>query len=506
MTGNKKILGISELARILEKRGSRKVVHCHGVFDLLHIGHIRYFEQAKQAGDILVVTLTPDRFVDKGPQRPAFDEHLRAEGLASPPVVDYVAVNPWRTAEETLRLLRPDVYAKGSEFKDGEDNRIGKIGPEMAVIKEIGGRMLFTEDIVFSSSNLINRFLSGMSHEQQEYMQLFRNRHSLEDIEAVLDRMTDLRVLVIGDAIMDEYNYGEAMGKSSKEPVLALRHESSDLFAGGVIAVANHVAGFTGSVDLACLLGDRDSHEKLIRDSLADNVTPRFFYQKDAPTIVKRRFIDTPSLNKLLEIYVMDDSGLDPESDKAFRKDIKEGLGGYDLVIVADYGHGAISQAMADMLSEHAPYLAVNTQANAGNRGFHTISRYRKADFVSLASHEFQLEFRGSRRQFRRDMDTLGKRLKSSIIVVTGGQTGCTVWDVDGEYARVPAFSTQAVDRVGAGDAFLSVAALAARLDADRELLGFIGNIAGALAVRVVGNKESIGKEQVEKFASALMK
>ncbi|MDC0335734.1 PfkB family carbohydrate kinase [Pseudodesulfovibrio sp.] len=506
MTGSKKILPIEDLAKILEKRGNKKVVLCHGVFDLLHIGHIRYFEQAKQAGDILVVTLTPDTFVDKGPQRPAFNEDLRAEGLASLQVVDYVAVNEWKTAEATIRTLRPDFYAKGAEFKDGEDNRVGKIGPEMVVVEEIGAKMLFTEDIVFSSSNLINRFLSGMSHEQQEYMHLFRSRHTFQDIETVLDDMSNLKVLVIGDAIMDEYNYGEAMGKSSKEPVLALKFESTDMFAGGVIAVANHVAGFAGKVDLACVLGEHDSHEEIIRKTLAESVTPRFFYQKDAPTIVKRRFIDTPSLNKLLEIYVMDDTGLDPQSDELFRQSIEESLAEYDLVIMADYGHGAISQAMADMLSEHAPYLAVNTQANAGNRGFHTISRYNTADFISLASHEFQLEFRGSRRQFRRDMDTLGSKLKSEIIVVTGGQTGCTVWDKHGEFARVPAFSTKAVDRVGAGDAFLSVAALAAKLDVDREMLGFLGNIAGALAVRVVGNEKSIGKERVEKFATALMK
>ena len=383
MTGNKKILSIKELAKTLNKRGDKKVVLCHGVFDLLHIGHIRYFEQARQAGDILVVTLTPDSFVDKGPQRPAFNEDLRAEGLASLQVVDYVAVNQWQTAEETIRLLKPDFYAKGAEFKDGQENRIGKIGPEMAVVEEVGGEMLFTEDIIFSSSNLINRFLSGMSHEQQEYMQLFRNRHTFADIKKVLDDMSGLKVLVIGDAIMDEYNYGEAMGKSSKEPVLALKYESTDMFAGGVIAVANHVAGFAGSVDLACVLGDRDSHEDVIRNTLVSGVTPLFFYQKDAPTIVKRRYIDTPSLNKLLEIYVMDDSGLDPESDKLFCSAIKDRLTGYDLVIMADYGHGAISQAMADMLSEHAPYLAVNTQANAGNRGFHTISRYNKADFIS---------------------------------------------------------------------------------------------------------------------------
>ena len=160
---NGKILDVytlSERLATLKIRG-KVVVHCHGVFDLLHIGHIRYFERAREEGDVLVVTVTPDRFVDKGPDRPTFTEILRAEAIASLSCVDYVAINEWPTAEETLRLLRPDVYAKGSEFKDVSSDMTGKIGREAEVVKEIGATLRFTEDIVFSSSSLINRYLTN---------------------------------------------------------------------------------------------------------------------------------------------------------------------------------------------------------------------------------------------------------------------------------------------------------------------------------------------------------
>ena len=120
MTTRKKIRKIEILAEALKEHRNRgqKIVHCHGVFDLLHIGHIRYLEQARRMGDILIVTVTPDRYVDKGPGRPAFTEALRVEAIASLNCVDYVAINQWPTAEETLRLLRPDIYVKGAEFKD----------------------------------------------------------------------------------------------------------------------------------------------------------------------------------------------------------------------------------------------------------------------------------------------------------------------------------------------------------------------------------------------------
>ena len=154
-----KILEMSEVAsRIaLHKSEGKTIVHCHGCFDLMHPGHIKYFQAAKMMGDVLVVTISPDRFVDKGPDRPVFNEDLRAESIAALECVDYVAINKWPTAEETLRLIRPDIYVKGQEFKNMED-KTWKIQKEVEVIKEIGAEIRFTHEIVFSSTKLLNQY------------------------------------------------------------------------------------------------------------------------------------------------------------------------------------------------------------------------------------------------------------------------------------------------------------------------------------------------------------
>lgn len=154
-----KIKNIEELSQIMQKVKSKgeKVVLCHGCFDLMHPGHIKYFQAAKRMGDVLVVTVTPDRYIDKGPGRPAFNENLRAESIAALECVDYVAINKWPTAEETLRLLRPDIYVKGQEFQNLED-KTGKIQKEFNVIQEIGAEMRFTNEIVFSSTKLLNQY------------------------------------------------------------------------------------------------------------------------------------------------------------------------------------------------------------------------------------------------------------------------------------------------------------------------------------------------------------
>ena len=503
-----KIKQIDELSEELAslRLENKKIVLCHGCFDLLHIGHIRHFRRAKSYGDILVVTLTPDRFVDKGIGRPAFPEKLRAEAVASLNEVDYVAINRWPTAENTIRLLKPQFYAKGSEFKADKSDYTSKIDQEKAVVEEIGAQMIFTEDIVFSSSSLINRFLSEKTEEIEEFLDLFRNRYTIDSIHEILDKMGSLKVMVIGDTILDDYHYCEAIGKSSKDPVLVLKYHNSDMFAGGSLAVANHVASFAKQVRLVSILGEHDSYHEFIKEKLKPNINPHFTMQPDAPTLIKRRFIDGYSFNKLFEVYIMNGSGLPDDLDLELCEMVKEELTQYDLVIAADFGHGAISRNMIKTLCENAPFLVVNTQANAGNRGFHTISCYPRADFVSLAEHEIRLETRILNGPLRQMMDEVAQKIRCQTLVVTRGRRGCLVRGKEGSFIACPSLTMKVVDRVGAGDAFFSVAAMTAFLGGDEELIGFLGNVAGAMAVEIIGNKKAIDKMSVKKQITSLMK
>lgn len=503
-----KIKSLDDLARIISaaKADGKKVVHCHGVFDLLHIGHIRYFSQAKAMGDVLVVTMTPDRFVDKGPFRPAFPEHLRAEGLASLDDVDYVAINEWPTAENTLRKLHPDIYVKGEEFRNIATDMTGKMSKEAAVVKELGIRLEFSGDIVFSSSNLINRYLSNLSEEMRAYLHLFKNRFSLDDVLTSIDQMRNLKVLVVGDTILDEYQYCNAIGKSSKDPVLAVSYQSKDLFAGGALAVANHVANFAGSVGLLTTLGEHDRYEDFIRSNLNPSITPTFLTKANAPTTIKRRIVDGYSFVKLIEIYVMNDDPVSQALEEEACSFLRDVMPQYDLVIVADFGHSAISPHMITTMIEFAPYLAVNVQANAGNRGFNLLSKYPRANCISLAEHELRLETRDMVTDVRALMTPLAVRTGARHFIVTLGRKGCAVTTQGCSFVRIPSFAMNVVDRVGAGDAFLSVAAMASLLNIPDELIGFIGNAVGALAVEFIGNQRSIDPQTVKKHITTLLK
>ncbi len=157
-----KVVTVGELAeRVAALRAAgKRVAHCHGCFDLVHPGHIKHLQAARRLADALVVTVSPDRFVDKGPGRPAFPELLRAESVAALECVDYAAVNQWPTAEETIRLLRPDYYVKGQEFERTED-RTDKLRREVDAVREVGGEMRFTHEFVSSSTALLKKHFGG---------------------------------------------------------------------------------------------------------------------------------------------------------------------------------------------------------------------------------------------------------------------------------------------------------------------------------------------------------
>jgi rfaE bifunctional protein nucleotidyltransferase chain/domain len=502
-----KIRQIEDLAVLLEElRGrNRRIIQCHGVFDLLHVGHVRHFERAKRLGDVLVVSITPDRFVNKGVNRPAFAEDLRAEVVSSLDCVDYVVVNRWPTAVEAIKALRPHVFAKGSEFRDGNDTT-GHISLEEEAVRSVGGELAFTEDITFSSSALINQYLGNFGEEVREYLTNFAREFSAADVLRFLKAAASTKVLLIGETIIDDYQYCEALGKAGKEPVLVTRHLSTDQFAGGVLACANHVASFCDSVDVLTFLGDSDDQRPFLLSKLKPNVHPMFLHKGASPTIRKKRFVEKYLSQKLFEVYYINDDPLSSKEDAEFCASLQTMLPHYDLVIIADYGHGMLSPRAVDLLCKQANFLAVNTQSNAGNNGLNTISKYPRADYICLAHREFALETRNSRLAPEEMILQVAEKLRCPNVMLTRGKYGSLYYSAPDGFLRAPAFATTVIDRVGAGDAVLCVTALSVAAGAPPAVVVFLGNVVGAEAVKILGNERSIERIPLFRQVECLLK
>lgn len=488
------------------RRNGETVALCHGTFDLLHVGHIKHLKQASEYADRLVITITADAYVSKGPDRPIFRDNLRAEHLDALGFVDAVAVCQDVTSLPAIHAVQPDYYVKGDEYRDEGDDVTGNITLEREAVEKHGGRIIYTGGLVFSSTKLLNDHFEVFSPEQKSYLTQLVRTTSIADVSRAVDQLQDLKVLVVGDAIVDEYHYTSPLGQTGKYNVPAVCMEREEQFAGGAVAVANHIAGFAGQVTLLSALGERASQELFIRRHMQANVKAKFFWFKDRPTVVKRRYMAN-DMSRLLEVYFFNDDAADHNVDAAAADWLKQHAADYDLVVVPDFGNGLIGEQMIEALCEHAPFLALNTQFNSGNRGFHVATRYRRADFLSLNEPELRLAAQDKFSPIEQVGRRIAERLDVQALAITRGTRGVMLIDRRNDCIHeVPALSTKVVDRIGAGDAFLSMASLLFRGTGDVAMAAFGGSVAAALNVQVVCNSDSTHSSAFLKYVTTLLK
>jgi len=503
-----KIKTLKELQQIIVdmKSTGKSIVHCHGVFDLLHIGHIKHFEEAKTFGDVLVVTITPDEYVNKGPNRPAFTTALRLEALAALESIDFVSANEWPIAVDTIKMILPDIYCKGPDYKDHKDDVTGKIDDEEKAVKSVGGKIMYTADITFSSSNLLNKFGDVYNKSQKSFIETKLKGGNFEEIKIKIDELQNLNVLVVGETIVDQYIFCEALGKSGKEPVLVLRELEMEQYAGGAAAIARHLSDFCGTVSLLSMLGEKKEHEQFVLDSLPNNIEPYFIYKKTSPTITKKRFVDSISKSKSLGVYSINDSQINGENLNQLHDYLVKLIPRHDLVIVSDYGHGFISRETAKRISKQSVFTSLNAQINAANIGYHTMNNYKNIDCAIINETELRHELRDR----ESDIETLMKQLTNNLqiknMVVTQGTSGAMLYSAEEErYHNCPAFAEKVVDKIGAGDAMLALLSclLKKRLDPDLSL--FIGSLAAAQSVETIGNSVPVNKiKLLQRFSHAI--
>lgn len=503
-----KIISIDEMVKHSQtlQREGKHIVLCHGTFDLLHTGHIRHLQRAKQEGDVLFVTVTGDLYVNKGPGRPVFNEHLRAENLAALASVDFVAINHAISAVDILNKICPNIYAKGSDYCEHHLDVTGNIAREKEAVEAHGGHIFYTDEIAFSSSKLLNEHFNVFPPETRDFLQAFRSQWTSQYIQNQIDGLSELKVLVIGDAIIDQYHYTTPLGQTGKDYVFAVRYDCEEQFAGGSIAVSGHIAGFAKNVTLVTGLGIVDNHEPFIRAKLLPNVEPIFFYFQDAPTVTKRRFVDS-DLSKLFEVYFFKEDPVSREVENNVCRWLDAHVEFYDVVVVPDFGNGFITQKMIEILSNQAKFLVVNTQINSGNRGYHAIHRYPRVDFVSLNEPELRMAAHNRHDPLEVVSEQVANRVQVQQLAVTRGTKGMMIFDRKRNlFYSVPALSTKVVDRIGAGDAFLALAGLCVAKGIDSEVAAFVGSIAAAMDVQIVCNREPINPIALSKYISTLLK
>ena len=252
MNFKNKIIDFDQAGRLFKKiRSTKKIIHCHGVFDLVHPGHIRHLSYCKSKADILIVSITPDKFIKKGIYRPLVPEKIRANNLSVLELVDYVVIDKFKYPYSIINKIKPHYFAKGNEYFNNPNPLTEK---EEQILKKFGGKMLFTPgDFVLSSTKIINENEINLKYDKLKNL-MDVNNYTFEKIVEVIKNFKNIRIHVVGDLIIDTHNECEAVAGLHKSPTLSLIKKNSISYLGGAGIVAAHFASFSKNVTLSCMV------------------------------------------------------------------------------------------------------------------------------------------------------------------------------------------------------------------------------------------------------------
>ena len=247
---SKVILKSNDLDQVISKikKNKKKISLVSGVFDLLHAGHIKYFKAAKQYADILIVSLTDDKYVNKGLGKPFFKFSYRAEVLLSIKYIDYIVLSKNFHCLEIIQKVKPNFYVKGPDYKNLKSDITKNIIKEKKLTEKLGGKVIFINEETFSSSRLINKANIIFNNDQTKFLKKIKNQYSFLDIKKYLKKFEKKSIYCVGETIIDKYTFCETIGKSGKDPHLVINKIFQETYLGGAAAIARQLFEFGAKV------------------------------------------------------------------------------------------------------------------------------------------------------------------------------------------------------------------------------------------------------------------
>ncbi|MFH1746818.1 MAG: PfkB family carbohydrate kinase [Planctomycetota bacterium] len=501
---DRKIIEPPDLVEILRaaRQAGRTVVQCHGCFDIVHPGHIRYLRFARELGNILVVSLTGDALIDKAPDRPYIPQELRAENLAALEFVDWVVIDPHPTAAELLNVLRPDVYVKGREYAQANDPRFTR---EREIVESYGGRVIFhSGDVVFSSTRLLESISCDQQLDEHRLRTLCeRSQINTTTISQSLEQFPKLRAVVVGDLICERYVLCDVGTPADGTPTPTLRHLGEREYWGGAAAVALQLQALGAQPFILTAIGSDQRSEEVATRLHESQISGHLLRGRPA-AIERRTFLADDS--KLFTVTEGESSPLDSAEEKQVHAFLREHLAEADLLIWCDHGYGMVTPAlMQAVVAAHHPGL--------------TVAGYTPSQHSPLTGIQHADLLTGTERQFREASQDMNSGLPavtwkvltathSHAAIVSLRKRGLIGFDGRASYhspqnpdqptstpvdrlrsAFVPSLALNHIDWLGVEEAVLTTAALALAAGGPLPLATYLASGAETLAVARQGGK-----------------
>jgi rfaE bifunctional protein kinase chain/domain len=484
-----------------------KVIMCHGVFDVVHPGHIRHLAYAKSKANILVASITADKHITKGTNRPHVPERLRALNLAAFEMVDFVIIDSNKKPLENLALLEPDYFAKGFEYVGG--GLPPATQEEGDIVEGYGGQMIFTPgDVVYSSSHLID--LAAPDIQIDKLLSLFHTYGvSFDDLRSALKKMKGYKVHVVGDTIIDSYTRTSLIGGQTKTPTFSVRYIDQEDYVGGAGIVSQHMCAAGAEVTFSTVLG---------KDTLADFAVERMkqfgvhcnaIFDDTRPTTQKNAII--AGGYRLLKIDTLDNRSISDAILDKLVASVRDTVA--DAVIFSDFRHGIFNQLTAPILTDAIPDGAYRVADSQVASRWGNITEFKNFDLITPNEREGRFALADQDSTVGSLAGALMTETNARIILLKLGDRGVYVItnetaDQAREHFSVDSFAHNIVDAVGAGDALLAYSTLAMLATGSPVIASVLGSMAAACECEYDGNipvqpDDVLARiDQVEKSAS----
>jgi rfaE bifunctional protein nucleotidyltransferase chain/domain len=502
------INNISQLSKIKNRYRDKKIVLVHGVFDIIHLGHLEYFKEAKLFGDILIVSVTANKFVNKGINRPYFDLEKRMNLLAELSVIDHVVASDASSSIAVIKSLKPNYYIKGPDYKIKKNDKAQNLTKESLEVKKYGGELKFTSGKIYSSTKILNSKVDAFKIlkqvKKENKLKNIKPFQVLQDYKIAIENIKKEKTLVIGEIILDNYLYSRPLGTPSKENILSVNYLRKDQYLGGTIPIVQNLSELNKNVTFISLYNDNKIKRKIERN-LKKKVKTKFFYDSSFKEVQKNRFIDISTNRKFFEYYDFNTTEI---RNKNILNYLKKNLSKFKKVIVCDFGHGLFNKEIIQLIEKKSNFLCVNVQTNSGNRGFNLFNKFKKCDLMMLDEPEVRL---GLAERYMNLNDILVHKNLSTYknLIITLGVRGMALKNkTTKKNSRVflPAFNNKAIDTLGAGDAAYSYASMFTKNTKNLLLIGLLSSIAAGIKASIIGHENYIKSKDVERTLESILK
>jgi len=468
-----------------------------GSFNVLHPGHLRLLRFAKECGDRLIVGVHSDRIAANGAHVP---EQLRLEGVQSNSWVDEAFLMD-EPVTDVIARLRPDIVVKGKEHES-------RFNPELPVLEQYGGRLLFSSgETTFSSLELIRREFYDSAPRSISLPQDYMDRHGIEQkrLASLLPCFTKLKVCVVGDLIIDEYITCEPLGMSQEDPTIVVTPVDTTQFVGGAGIVAAHAAGLGASVIFVSVTGSDAARVFALERLAAAGVQAQLMIDESRPTTLKQRYRSRGK--SLLRVSHLHQGAISVAQQKRMLAELEQAMDGADLLVFADFNYGCLPQLLVEQVVPVAKSRGVMLAADSQSSSqVGDISRFRKMDLltpterearISTRNHEDGLVVLAERLRQQSDARNILLKLGEEGLLIHTGTGKSEDWITD----RVGALNSAPKDVAGAGDSLLITSAMTLASGGNIWEAACLGSLASAVQVSRVGNTPIRAKELLQELA-----